>query len=259
MVRTSSLASPTGLRMTKPALRSSSWRRSRTRNVTSAPASTSRPPKYPPIPPAPRIRMRMRPSLERLRACKREYGAGPALRQSLQSVALSGQIAKAAGEKIEHGADQRRALQVAVDHQPDLARDAGVTRFDDLQPGLAIAEVSGQGGDAESGFRGLALHLEIAGAQHDGALAGEALQPLLLRCRLHGLVIGDETIVGGSMRAEEGGRRIERKRKTSDPARHQVRLRRPAEAHRDIRFPARQRGAALLADQAHTDAGMRRT
>src|SRR3954452_11808015 len=45
--------------MTRPFSFRSRARSGRTRKVTSAPDSTSRPPKYPPVPPAPRIRMRM--------------------------------------------------------------------------------------------------------------------------------------------------------------------------------------------------------
>ena len=55
-VRTRSVASPTALLITRPFSASCRARRSRTRNVTSAPDSTSRPPKYPPTPPAPMTR-----------------------------------------------------------------------------------------------------------------------------------------------------------------------------------------------------------
>src|SRR5690242_7471414 len=53
--------SPNGLSTTRPFRASCSARRGRTRKVTSAPASASRPPKYPPTPPAPRTRILMQP------------------------------------------------------------------------------------------------------------------------------------------------------------------------------------------------------
>src|SRR5262249_36239349 len=49
-------ASPAGLVRTSPFAASRAARPGRTRNVTSRPASSSRPPKYPPIAPAPTIR-----------------------------------------------------------------------------------------------------------------------------------------------------------------------------------------------------------
>src|SRR5271168_1745984 len=54
-----SVTSPLGLLMTSPADASSAARRGRTRNVTSRPACSILPPKYPPIAPAPTTRMRM--------------------------------------------------------------------------------------------------------------------------------------------------------------------------------------------------------
>jgi hypothetical protein len=54
-----SVTSPAGLLMTRPALASSDARLGRTRNVTSRPACSSLPPKYPPIAPAPTTRTRM--------------------------------------------------------------------------------------------------------------------------------------------------------------------------------------------------------
>src|SRR6266403_1545630 len=52
-----SVTSPLGLLMTRPASASSLARLGRTRKVTSRPASSSLPPKYPPIAPAPTTRM----------------------------------------------------------------------------------------------------------------------------------------------------------------------------------------------------------
>src|SRR6266481_5419659 len=54
-----SVASPIGLLMTRPASASSAARRGRTRNVTSRPACSILPPKYPPMAPAPTTRMRI--------------------------------------------------------------------------------------------------------------------------------------------------------------------------------------------------------
>src|ERR1700691_990091 len=56
---TVSVTSPLGLLMTRPADASSAARRGRTRNVTSRPACSILPPKYPPIAPAPTTRIRM--------------------------------------------------------------------------------------------------------------------------------------------------------------------------------------------------------
>src|SRR6185312_13049157 len=50
---------PDGLAIVSPASASRSARAGRTRNVTSRPASSSRPPKYPPVAPAPTTRKRM--------------------------------------------------------------------------------------------------------------------------------------------------------------------------------------------------------
>src|ERR1700738_4226351 len=54
-----SVTSPFGLLITRPALASSAARFGRTRKVTSLPASSILPPKYPPMAPAPTTRMRM--------------------------------------------------------------------------------------------------------------------------------------------------------------------------------------------------------
>ena len=53
------VTSPAGLVMASPVAASRSARAGRTRNVTSRPASSSRPPKYPPVAPAPTTRKRM--------------------------------------------------------------------------------------------------------------------------------------------------------------------------------------------------------
>src|SRR5215467_10893954 len=50
---------PAGLAIVSPVAASRSARAGRTRNVTSRPASSSRPPKYPPVAPAPTTRKRM--------------------------------------------------------------------------------------------------------------------------------------------------------------------------------------------------------
>src|SRR5215470_4235355 len=80
------VTSPFGLLITRPAEASSPARRGRTRNVTSRPASSMRPPKYPPIAPAPTTSVRIRRdptaqrSSERLRTSAgsvvRSYVAG---------------------------------------------------------------------------------------------------------------------------------------------------------------------------------------
>ena len=54
-----SVTSPFGLLITRPAVASSAARRGRTRKVTSRPACSILPPKYPPIAPAPTTRMRI--------------------------------------------------------------------------------------------------------------------------------------------------------------------------------------------------------
>src|SRR4051812_33153250 len=54
-----SVTSPFGLLITRPAAASSEARRGRTRNVMSRPACSILPPKYPPIAPAPTMRMRI--------------------------------------------------------------------------------------------------------------------------------------------------------------------------------------------------------
>src|SRR5277367_6577885 len=53
------VTSPCGLTIRSPAPRSSAARRGRTKNVTSRPAWARRPPKYPPVAPAPTTSIRM--------------------------------------------------------------------------------------------------------------------------------------------------------------------------------------------------------
>ena len=57
------VTSPCGLRICSPFSRNCAARFGRTRNVTSRPASASRPPKYPPVAPTPTTRIRMDASL----------------------------------------------------------------------------------------------------------------------------------------------------------------------------------------------------
>ena len=139
-------------------------------------------------------------------------------------------------DEIDHRAYCRGLAKVAVNHDPDVAREGRDVLLDSDEIALSVPEKARQASHAYSGPHGHQVLADVVQFASHGTIAGDAEEPALLRHFGIGLIEGDELppLRRGQMRI--GPVRIEAEGHFPDLPRHAARFTRPHEPHGDIGF-----------------------
>src|SRR5690349_1133419 len=112
-------------------------------------------------------------------------------------------------DEIHHRAHRRSLPQVAVNHEPDIARKGRDTLADADEIARAVAKEARQPGHADAGLRSNQMFADMVELAGHRPFAGNAEQPSLLRHLCKGLIEGNELPSLGRPKVSVGPMRIE--------------------------------------------------
>lgn len=158
--------------------------------------------------------------------------------------------------KIHHCADRRVFTQVAVNHEPDVAREGRNVLIDPDEIGVSLREKAGQAGHTHPGPRRDQVFADVVQFARHRPIAGNTEQPPLLRHVGVALIEGNKLPSFGRGQMRVGPMCIETEGHCPDLARYAARFIRPHEPHGDVGFAPAQRNLLSLRGERKPEVGI---
>lgn len=155
--------------------------------------------------------------------------------------------------EVHHCAYCRGFAQIAVNYEPDVAREGWNVLMDSDEVTVSFPNKAGQAGHAHGGPHGDQVLADVVQFACYGAVAGNAKQPPLLRHICEALIEGDKLPPFRRGQMGVGAVRVEAEGHCPDLPRHGSRFIRLHEPHGNVGFAATQRNLLPLGGERKPD------